>query len=100
MSGIAGIISNEKVDADIVVDMVDAMNKRGPVGSGIWRSRNYKCLFGHTKLSTVNTDTNQPLTILDEKYALVFDGKIYNYKELKDSLKNKVPHLIQIAMQK
>lgn len=46
--------------------------------------------FGHRRLSIIDLDprSDQPLHSHDGRYSIVFNGEIYNYKELRDSLKS------------
>ncbi|MGB9801407.1 MAG: asparagine synthetase B, partial [Arcobacter sp.] len=56
------------------------MNNRGPDYSKVFNHKNYQ--FGHTRLSIIDVDdeANQPM-IFDD-ILIVFNGEIYNYKEL------------------
>jgi asparagine synthase (glutamine-hydrolysing) len=56
------------------------MNNRGPDYSMVFNHKNYQ--FGHTRLSIIDVDdeANQPM-IFDD-ILIVFNGEIYNYKEL------------------
>ena len=57
------------------------LSHRGPDAQGIWGEQ--EILMGHTRLSIIDLDrrSNQPM--VDERYALVFNGEIYNFEELK-----------------
>jgi asparagine synthase (glutamine-hydrolysing) len=57
------------------------LSHRGPDAQGIWGEK--EVLMGHTRLSIIDLDkrSNQPM--VDERYALVFNGEIYNFEELK-----------------
>ena len=87
MCGIAGIIGNY-VDISNVAGMVKAMRRRGPDDSGTWINEDHSCSLGHTRLSIIDVtpDGHQPMHILNNRYSIVFNGEIYNYKEIKVEL--------------
>lgn len=91
MCGIAGIIYNDNVNIDKkdIQLMTDAISHRGPDGEGQWLSECKKIGLGHRRLSIIDLSesANQPLHYLD-RYVIVFNGEIYNYVELKQSLLN------------
>ena len=92
MCGLIGVISKKEIPEfkaeyiDRVDYALDRMEYRGPDNKGIW-SDNAICL-GHRRLSIIDlsSDGNQPLTYLDGRYIIIFNGEIYNYKELKEDL--------------
>ena len=89
MCGIAGIISKTEVSDEEFKHLNSAtrkLHKRGPDAEGI---RNYgKVAFGHRRLSIIDTSdtSNQPLEDISNRYTIVFNGEIYNYKEIKEVL--------------
>lgn len=92
MCGLIGVISKKEIPEfkteyiDRVDYALDQMEYRGPDNKGIW-SENGICL-GHRRLSIIDlsSDGNQPFSYLDERYIIIFNGEIYNYKELKEEL--------------
>ncbi|SDZ32746.1 asparagine synthase (glutamine-hydrolysing) [Proteiniborus ethanoligenes] len=90
MSGINGIYSAIKIDH--IENRVDKMNNaiahRGMDASKILVV-NEGIAFGYRRLSTINIGDrpNQPLTSNSGRWTIVFDGAIYNYKELKEDSK-------------
>jgi asparagine synthase (glutamine-hydrolysing) len=99
MCGISGIISPnaEKVSARTLKQMNDALRHRGPDGEGYYEdhSGQHHTGLAHRRLSIIDlTDASaQPLHYLD-RYVLVYNGEIYNYKELRQSLISKGYHFI------
>ncbi|MBK8228220.1 MAG: asparagine synthase (glutamine-hydrolyzing) [Flavobacteriales bacterium] len=88
MCGIAGIHGLEGI-ADpegIAQRMTDAMAHRGPDAAGVLRRSN--AVLGHRRLSIIDLspDSNQPFVSADGRYALAFNGEIYNYRELRKQL--------------
>ena len=92
MCGINGIIKfNNKVEIDLK-DQILKMNKillhRGPDNSGYYVKENFA--LGHNRLSIIDLEerSNQPFFDTSKRYKIIFNGEIYNYKELKKELKN------------
>ncbi len=91
MCGIA-ILANYNGDAsealECVKNMTYSLRHRGPDSRGyIVRGQ---VGIGHTRLSIVGSDSSaQPMVTEDDRYAITFNGEIYNYKELKRVLEDK-----------
>jgi asparagine synthase (glutamine-hydrolysing) len=66
----------------------DAMRKRGPDGAGTWWSADARCGLGHRRLAILDLSERaaQPMISEDGRFAIVFNGEIYNYRELRDTL--------------
>jgi asparagine synthase (glutamine-hydrolysing) len=91
MCGIAGIISSEP-EARIRA-MLDSIEHRGRDDEGVWTSEaiddeGRQACLGHRRLSIIDTTSagHQPMLSVDGRYALTFNGEIYNYLELKAQL--------------
>ncbi|MDE6636015.1 MAG: asparagine synthase (glutamine-hydrolyzing), partial [Lachnospiraceae bacterium] len=88
MCGIAGIINkqNIRVNKDEIRRMNDVMAHRGPDSEGIYIDHNIG--LGHCRLSIVDLSDSgsQPMVSYDKRFVLVFNGEIYNYIELKETL--------------
>jgi asparagine synthase (glutamine-hydrolysing) len=88
MCGIAGKLlfaSNDRVGRDDVQAMLDPIVHRGPDGQGIHLDGNIG--LGHLRLSIIDLATGaQPMCNEDQTVWIVFNGEIYNYKELRDHL--------------
>lgn len=63
---------------------------RGPNDSGyeITSVRSNNLVLGHTRLSIIDLSNagHQPMRSQDNRYSLIFNGEIYNYKELRGEL--------------
>lgn len=59
---------------------------RGPDHTGYFQNK--RCFLGHQRLSIIDPDAraNQPFIASDEQHVLVFNGEIYNFQELKNTL--------------
>jgi asparagine synthase (glutamine-hydrolysing) len=86
MCGINGIITNH-LDTDEKIKIIRKMNEtlshRGPDNEGLWH--NDKICLGHRRLSIIDLspESNQPFLSSDNRYVIVYNGELYNYKELK-----------------
>ncbi len=65
--------------------MVASLAHRGPDGAGTWHD--HTVALGHTRLAIIDLTTGrQPMTSEEGALAIVFNGEIYNYVELKQEL--------------
>ena len=89
MCGIVGIFhldTPKPVDPARVAVMCDALAHRGPDGEGIWTEAGVG--LGHRRLSIIDiAGSPQPMPSADGRAMLVFNGEIYNYRELRSELK-------------
>ena len=92
MCGIAGIVTikNSKIDSTVVENVKRSLEHRGPDHSSHRFIKDSVCLI-HTRLSIIdlNDRSNQPFQSNDQRYTIVFNGEIYNYKELRKELETK-----------
>jgi len=88
MCGIVGIFNG---DLSTIEAANLAISHRGPDDSGIYINQSLKIGLGHRRLSILDTSSfgHQPMLSNDKKIILVFNGEIYNYKELRSDLKRK-----------
>ncbi|MDT8338004.1 MAG: asparagine synthase (glutamine-hydrolyzing) [Sulfurimonas sp.] len=84
MCGVFGILG--KYDASVAKAALGKLTHRGPDFCGVVERENL--FFAHQRLGIIDTHarSNQPLS--HEKILLSFNGEIYNFKELRDELKN------------
>jgi len=84
MCGISGIVGEQP---HVIEKMVAAQRHRGPDAEGIYRSE--ACSLGHNRLSIIDLTAaaNQPFGDPSGRFMMVFNGEIYNYKELKEALR-------------
>lgn len=88
MCGISGIIyfnKERKVDPSLLKSMTDVIIHRGPDDQGFYIENNIG--LGFRRLSIIDLNTgHQPLSNEDESTWIIFNGEIYNYKELQERL--------------
>ncbi|NBC36078.1 amidotransferase 1, exosortase A system-associated [Novosphingobium sp. FSY-8] len=88
MCGFAGIFhltSPKPVDPARVERMCDAIAHRGPDGFGVWTAPGVG--MGHRRLSIIDiAGSPQPMASTDGRAMLLFNGEIYNYRELRAEL--------------
>jgi len=91
MCGILGIYNLEgsSVSKDTIVEMGNQINHRGPDGEGIFVQNNIG--FVHKRLAILDPTENgqQPMHSKDGKWVVIFNGCIYNFKELRKELIDK-----------
>lgn len=88
MCGIAGIIGYRGDGAGEIQKMNERMFHRGPDAGGFWLDENCRVALGHRRLAIVDLSENgaQPMRSADERYVLVYNGEVYNFRELRGQL--------------
>ena len=91
MCGIVGIIDlkqNRDIDPVLLDSMRDALFHRGPDEAGSYTAPGLG--LGHRRLSIIDLSSGQqPLSNADSTITIVFNGEIYNFPELTETLKQK-----------
>lgn len=66
--------------------MNERIKHRGPDGSRVWEGKGIT--LGHDRLAIIDLSDRalQPMQSTDERYTIVFNGEIYNYRELRKEL--------------
>ena len=94
MCGIAGIFAYHNAAPPVRVEEVlkirEAMQARGPDGAGLWLSPDKRLALAHRRLSIIDLSEAgmQPMTTPDQSIRVVFNGEIYNYRELRHGLEH------------
>ncbi len=92
MCGITGYISfNNKFSKDDLHLMTDAIAHRGPDADGFFVDAGVG--LGHRRLSIIDLSqsANQPMISGEGRYVIVFNGEVYNFKEVAEELKQVKP---------
>ena len=85
MCGITGIIGNKELTSSSIDKMVDVITHRGPDDRGTLLEDRFA--FGMRRLSIIDLGGgHQPMSNEDGTITVVFNGEIYNYKELRPNL--------------
>ncbi|MCX7747190.1 MAG: asparagine synthase (glutamine-hydrolyzing) [Clostridia bacterium] len=87
MCGIFGYLGN--IDKMLAQDCLDKLIHRGPDASGLWHQKNIT--LGHRRLSILDLSElgTQPMSYMDGRYWITFNGEIYNFIEIRNRLKGK-----------
>jgi len=87
MCGLSGVVAlwGERIQPDAIDCLHAQIQARGPDGEGFYREPGLA--LAHRRLAIIDTTTaaNQPFLWRD-RYVLVFNGEIYNYRELRTEL--------------
>ncbi len=85
MCGIAGSTASQR---GVLETMRRRLAHRGPDDDGLWQEEEGKIGFAHTRLAVIDLSTAaaQPMVSDCGRYVLVYNGEIYNYRELRAEL--------------
>ena len=88
MCGIVGIFNGNLSSLSSANSLI---SHRGPDDDGIYVNRTLNIGLGHRRLSILDASSfgHQPMSSDDGRVVLVFNGEIYNYKELRSDLQRK-----------
>jgi len=83
MCGIVGICNFSFASENLIKKMNSIQSHRGPDSKGYFIDKKNRVYFGMTRLAIIGIQTgNQPRYSENANVVLVFNGEIYNYKEL------------------
>lgn len=91
MCGFAGILTAAPGALDLARTLVPvqrALRHRGPDGAGAWQSASGQAAFVHVRLAIFDPSAagQQPMSIDDGRFTIVYNGAIYNFRELRAGL--------------
>lgn len=91
MCGIVGYWSEKNFSNDLIKVMCDQIKHRGPDAQSAWSDRARGIFLGHQRLSILDLSEagKQPMISSCGRYALVFNGEIYNHLKLRNLLSQK-----------
>src|SRR5690242_2037978 len=87
MCGISGYWGDlaEQQAAALLQSMNSSLAHRGPDGEGVWMGPEVG--LGHRRLAIIDIAGGaQPMASVNDRYRIVFNGEIYNYRGLRDEL--------------
>jgi len=81
-------VKNKNFTKKIIKKMCDEMYRRGPDHTGYWFDEKDNIGLGHNRLAIIDLtkEANQPIISICDRYVIVFNGEIYNYKKLREEL--------------
>src|SRR5580765_7741268 len=93
MCGLAGFLGGAMgadQRRDVARQMADRLRHRGPDDSGEWVDTRAGLSFGFRRLSIVDLSPagHQPMLSASERYAIVFNGEVYNFEAIREELAN------------
>lgn len=83
MCGLVGYVGNfEKI---LLGQMTDSVAHRGPDDQGMWTREDQLIGLGHRRLSILDLSSagHQPMMTEDGRFVMVYNGEVYNFKELR-----------------
>ncbi|MFA7625885.1 MAG: asparagine synthase (glutamine-hydrolyzing), partial [Candidatus Kapaibacterium sp.] len=88
MCGISGIVDfrdSRMINYELLKSMSDVIIHRGPDSDGRWLSEDLRCGLSFRRLAIIDLSDsgNQPMHSSDGRYHIVFNGEIYNHRELR-----------------
>lgn len=88
MCGISGSFSTNGVSPEGIRRATECLSHRGPDAMGIYTDPSERFSLGHRRLSILDLSdgANQPMHSACTRYAMVYNGEVYNFKELKARL--------------
>ncbi len=97
MCGIAGLLAPDlsAEQAEVLTkNMISVLHHRGPDDGGIWRSQSTNLVLGHRRLAIQDLSDcgKQPMRSASKRYYVVFNGEIYNFREIASDLKQRGHH--------
>jgi asparagine synthase (glutamine-hydrolysing) len=87
MCGITGWFSSQPIEHFCKADlfrMMQTIDHRGPDGKGALLSEH--AAFGHTRLAVIDLEKGEQPLSLENRFHIIFNGEIYNYRELRADL--------------
>ena len=94
MCGIAGYILSSigrEVSSSVIADMLKPIHHRGPDDGGLWVDEENGIALGHRRLSVLDLSPagHQPMQSACGRFAIVFNGEIYNHLDLRKQLEKR-----------
>tara|TARA_A100001015_G_C14839382_1_gene651857 strand:- start:62 stop:754 length:693 start_codon:yes stop_codon:yes gene_type:complete len=88
MCGIFGLYNHSGFSNKLIENSLNNISHRGPDNSALWHDEKNKIILGHNRLSIIDLSENasQPMFDLSTNSVIVYNGELYNYKELRAQL--------------
>ncbi len=94
MCGIVGYWDQTGADASVVERMALQIQHRGPDDAGVWLNKDGDLALAHRRLSIIDLSPagHQPMHSPCGRFALIYNGEIYNHQELRVELEKENGH--------
>src|SRR5215471_2802590 len=91
MCGIAGWVDSGGIDPAAMDRALEALNRRGPDGSGAWTNSQRTVILGHRRLAILDPSVRgeEPSVAPDRRSAFIHNGEVYNFRELRRDLESR-----------
>jgi asparagine synthase (glutamine-hydrolysing) len=96
MCGIAGFVNLRREQSrceleQLALNMAATLHHRGPDDGGVWADAKWGVGLGHRRLAIqdLSMEGHQPMHSVDGRYVIIFNGEIYNFKELRQNLEQR-----------
>ncbi|MCA4893581.1 MAG: asparagine synthase (glutamine-hydrolyzing) [Cytophagales bacterium] len=88
MCGISGIVSRQFIETQSIESLTNSLMHRGPDAKNVYLNKTSTTALGHTRLSIIDLSeqANQPMRSQDGRLIVVFNGEIYNYRDIRKEL--------------
>jgi len=85
MCGLVAVFRPGGVDPREPARMLEQLAHRGPDARGMWTSPDRRLVLGHNRLKIIDLSdgANQPMVSPDERWVLIYNGEIVNYRDLR-----------------
>src|SRR5215203_7116187 len=98
MCGVAGCWSVGALESSelekIARSMSETISHRGPDDAGVWADSDAGIALAHRRLAIVDLSPagHQPMHSASSRFVVVFNGEIYNFRELRQELEQQGHH--------
>ena len=93
MCGFVGKITFSEIDKELLEESNKYLICRGPDSTNFHhfsdKNLNISLAFNRLKIVDLSDKANQPMHLNDNSASIVFNGEIFNHKQLREELKNK-----------
>ena len=92
MCGIGGVVRRDgAIERDPSALLSEALAHRGPDGEGVWHAADGRVVLVHRRLAIIDPGPTgaQPMRTADGRHHIVFNGEVYNYRQLRHSLEDR-----------
>jgi asparagine synthase (glutamine-hydrolysing) len=88
MCGLVGFVGFGRRQPHGLERLLARLAHRGPDDSGLFESDDGRVVLGHARLSIIDLSAlgHQPMASEDGRYVIVFNGEIYNHREIRQDL--------------